>query len=156
MNKKGHWIFGIILCLFFIFLTRIFGLKWFEINFSSVLIMLGLITFYSILPDIDHKSGTMTWWFLGISIIGLITGLIVMIFNFNISLILIIISTFLLIMIFISTHWFSHRGFIHTIWVGFLSIIPIYFLFNSIAYCFIGYLAWHSHLIADGYVFKIK
>ena len=131
-------------------------MDWFEISFSSILILIGLIAFYSILPDIDHKSGTMTWIFLGISIFGLIIGLITMIFNFKIALYLFIFSTLLLLAIFISAQWLPHRGIIHSVWVGVISVIPIYFIFNSYIYCFLGYLAWHSHLIGDGYLFKMR
>jgi hypothetical protein len=156
MNKKGHWIFGAVLCLFFILLAGFFNMNWFEWSVSSVLIIIGLIAFYSILPDIDHKAGTMTWVFLGIGIMGLVIGLIILIFDFHFSLAVLISSTLLLTATFLAAHWMPHRGFIHTIWVGILSVIPLYFLFHSLAYCFLGYLAWHSHLIADGYIFKIR
>jgi membrane-bound metal-dependent hydrolase YbcI (DUF457 family) len=50
----------------------------------------------------------------------------------------------------------EHRGFMHSITAGVIMSIPLWFLFHSISLCLIAYAAWHSHLIGDGFLFKIK
>src|SRR3989344_4148091 len=134
MNKRNHLILGAI------------------INIGLIVI------FYSLLPDIDHKNSTITWWFFGIGISGLVIGMIELtlkITNPNPYTILIT-STLLLAFTFIATNFFPHRGIIHSVQVGLLAVIPIFFLFHNFIYCIFAYIAWHSHLIGDGYLFKIK
>lgn len=156
MNKKGHWIFAAILCLLFIVLVSVFDLKWFSFSFFSILGMIAIIGFYSLLPDVDHKAGTMTWVFLGIGLLGLVNAVLMLIFDYGIGMGLLIGSTTLLVATFISAHWLPHRGFIHTVQVGILSVIPLWYIFHSFAYCVLAYVAWHSHLIGDGYIFKVR
>jgi len=158
MNKKSHVILGIVLCFLFIFLTSWLNLGWFNLSIFSIFSILMLSIFYSLLPDIDHKNSTITWWFFGVGVLGLIFGIAEMFFkigNPNPFSILIF-STMLLAFTFVSTHVFEHRGIVHSVPVGLLSVIPVWFFFHSFAFCALAYIAWHSHLIGDGYFWKMK
>jgi membrane-bound metal-dependent hydrolase YbcI (DUF457 family) len=158
MKKIGHIIFAFLLCFGFILLAGAFGWDWFNFSAKSVVIMCLIILLYSLLPDIDHKNSTVTWWFIGFSIIGLIWGLLVLIMrqNYNRGLLLIGISIVFLLAIYFCTNYFKHRGIIHSILIGILVSIPLYFIFFfEVQYAIIGFVAWYSHLLADGYLFKI-
>ena len=158
MNKRNHLILGAILAVTFIIILGWLGLNWITLNFLSIINIGLILIFYSLLPDIDHKNSTITWWFFGIGILGLVIGMIEMtlkITNPNPYTILIT-STLLLAFTFIATNFFHHRGIIHSVQVGLLAVIPIFFLFHNFIYCIFAYIAWHSHLIGDGYLFKIK
>lgn len=158
MKKKGHIIFAAIISFLFIYLTIYLGLSWFDINWKSISIVSIIVVFYSVLPDIDHKNSTITWWFFGAGMIGLLFGIFELIFGFNKPQPLIVLSlaTFLLLVIFISGNFLKHRGIIHTVQVGIMASIPIYFLFHSFFYPLMAYIVWHSHLIGDGFLFKIR
>lgn len=158
MQKCNHILFGFLFCLGFILLLGFFNLNWFYFSFSSALIIIGMVVFYSLLPDIDHKNSTITWWFFGIGVLGLVFGIIGVIFNLNNfnPIKILVISTLLLVFTYAAVNLFEHRGIIHSIPVGLLSVIPIWFLFHSFPYCILGFVAWYSHLLGDGYIFKLK
>jgi len=156
MNKKGHFILGIVMGLFLIFITDLLGAGWYVFSLKSIIIMSVIVLFYSILPDMDHPAGTMTWWFLGVGILGLTIGVIQLVFRIGDFKGLFVVSTLFLIVVFISGKVLKHRGFIHTIQAGILSVIPLWYIFNDFSYCVLGYVAWHSHLMGDGYLWKIR
>jgi hypothetical protein len=158
MKKRGHIILGALLGFAFVFLTIYFGLKWFEINLLSILLMTAIIVVYSLLPDLDHKSSTITHWFFGVGILGLVyglAGLLLSIRLFN-PIVVLVGSTAFLIITYIAANFLPHRGKIHTVQTGIALAAGLWFLFNSAAYCALAYVAWHSHLFGDGYFFKIK
>jgi len=158
MKKRNHLILGAIMSFLFIYLTLYLGYSLFEFSFYSVFVLTGIIVFYSLLPDIDHKNSTITWWFFGIGVLGLLAGILGVALRIDRihPVVLLLISTLLLVFTFVSANIFEHRGLIHSIPIGFLSIIPIYLISNNIGYCLVAYVAWHSHLIGDGYLFKLK
>lgn len=156
MNKKGHRILGLIFALAFIFGLGYLEKDIIQFGVSSLFIVSFIITVYSILPDIDHPSGTMTWWFLGLGILGLVFSIILMFFQVNIWLTILIVSVLFLLLTFLAAHIIPHRGFIHSISFGILAVLPLWYLFNNIFYCLLGYVVWHSHLIGDGYIFKLR
>lgn len=158
MQKRSHILFGFLICFIFILLLGFLKLNWFYFTASSLAIMMCIIAFYSLLPDIDHKNSTMTWWFFGAGVLGLVLGMLGLALKltmFNAWTIMIL-SAVLLVFTYLSVNLFKHRGFIHSIPVGLLASFPLYLLFHSLAYCLLAYVAWHSHLLGDGYLFKIK
>jgi phosphoglycerol transferase MdoB-like AlkP superfamily enzyme len=156
MNKRGHWILGALLSLLFILVVDSIGIGWFGFDFLSILTMIAIILFYSILPDMDHKNSTITWWFFSVGVIGLIVSIIQLIFSLGNPLSMLIMSTVFIVVTFISARIIPHRGFIHTIQIGILSVIPLWFIFHNFGYVLLGYVAWHSHLMGDGYFWKVK
>ena len=158
MKKVGHIIFAAICSFLFIYLTIYLGFSWFNVNFKSIAIVSLIIVFYSILPDIDHKNSTITWFFFGVGIIGLIIGIVELILNMTKPdpLTVFVLSTTLLIITFISSNFLKHRGLVHTVQAGMVAAFPTYFLFHSIFYSVLAYLVWHSHLLGDGFLFKIR
>ena len=139
----------------FIFLADHFEFLTYQFSTVSVLIIVGIIAFYSILPDIDHPAGTMTWVFLGIATLGIVVSIVLSILKMNFFGLLVV-SALLLVCVFVSAHWLPHRGVIHSVPIGILSVIPLWYIFGSIAYCVLGYVAFHSHLLGDGYLFKTR
>jgi len=158
MQKRNHiWLGGIFVFLFVLVLGFL-NLNWITFTASSLLSIIFITVFYSLLPDIDHKNSTITWWFFGFGILGLVFGIIELIFNLNFfsPLKLLFFSTLLLTATFIAVNVFEHRGFTHSIPAGLIAVVPLFFLFGGFFYCLVGYVAYHSHLVGDGYFFKIK
>jgi len=158
MQKRSHIIFAILLSFIFIYLTIYLGIARLDFTWASVAIITLLIVFYCLLPDIDHKSSTITWWFFGVGILGLVFAIIELLLGIEkISpLTIIILSTILLSATFIAVNFFEHRGFTHSIPAGIIAILPLYFVFHSLIYCFVAFVAFYSHLLGDGYVLKWK
>jgi len=158
MKKRDHIWFGAVFVLICLLVLGWLKLNWIAFSISSLFTIIFITIFYSLLPDIDHKNSTITWWFFGIGVLGLVLGMIGL--ALGLSFInfwtLMIISTILLVFTYLAVNLFDHRGFIHSIPVGILSVVPLFFVFHSIAYCLIGYVAWHSHLVGDGYLLKFK
>ena len=158
MKKKNHITFAAIFVLVFILTLEYFNIHLFKFTADSIFIIALLTIFYSVLPDIDHKNSTITWWFFGLGVLGLVSGLLSLALDlkfFN-SWILIIVSTIILVATYLAVNLFSHRGFIHSIPVGLVSVIPLFFIFYDASYCIAAYVAWHSHLVGDGYLLKFK
>lgn len=100
------------------------------------------------MPDMDSKSSTIVWFFIPLSIIGMAYG-------YYIEDNIIMISFFsLLIVTFISASWMPHRGFIHSILFGIVISAPLLYLF-SYQEAVLGFIAFYSHLMADGEYLKI-
>lgn len=158
MKKQGHIIFAVVLGFIFVYLSIYFGFSELEFSWKSASIICLITVFYSLLPDIDHKGSSITHFFFGIGILGIIISLIGLFFkfdNFN-PLMMLVISTVFLVLTYISSNFLGHRGVIHSVQAGIIAVLPIYFLFHSIVYSVAAYIAWHSHLLGDGFLFKIK
>jgi hypothetical protein len=159
MKKLGHIVFAFVLCFAFISFAGALGWEWFDFNLKSVFVMCCIIFLYSLLPDIDHKNSTITWLFIGFSIIGLVWGLLVLLMkqDYTRGLLLLGVGIVFLISIYVCANYFKHRGLIHSIPIGILAAIPLLFIFFfQIQYSIMGFVAWYSHLLGDGYLFKIK
>lgn len=158
MKKSGHVTLAGIFVLLLILIAGWMGFNFVRFSLASVFSIIIITVFYSLLPDIDHKNSTITWWFFGIGILGLVFSIIQLAFHLSLfsPIKLLVFSTILLAATFVSVNIFDHRGFTHSISAGLIAIIPLLFLFGSFAYCLIGYAAYHSHLIGDGYFIKIK
>lgn len=150
MNKGGHLLVGIGTGLVVLVILKLIA-HFFNIipdlQLINILFYCGVIIIYSLLPDIDHKSGTITWWFLGLGIAGLFVA------KYLDNNILFIYSAGLLAFTFIAAQFMSHRGFIHTILFGALISVPLYFLVD-INCAIIGFTCFWSHLWADDIPWK--
>jgi hypothetical protein len=157
MKKTSHIFFAFFLNFIFVLIIGWLGLNWFYFTLKSLLILFFVIIFYALLPDIDHKSGTMTWFFLSVGILGVIVGVYFIVFKFDMefALFVLIFSSLLLLTTLISANFLKHRGIIHSIPIGLLSIVPLFFLFGNFSYCLVGFIAFYSHLVGDGYLFKL-
>jgi len=147
MNKIGHLISGFALSIIFIILMHEFYL-WYDFNFLNMFYAVLIISAYSLLPDIDCKSGTITWSFLGLSIAMLIYGA----FFDNIILMFGIV---LAAATFFCADRLPHRGIIHSIPTGLLVSLILLLKLNY-QFAVLGFVAFFSHLLADGIPFKFK
>jgi membrane-bound metal-dependent hydrolase YbcI (DUF457 family) len=155
MHKINHIIFGIFCSFIFLFVLEIFGKK--IIFGPESFILLGISAFYSILPDIDHKNSTITWFFIGVSVLGMCYGFYKIFVAFStFSLGVAIFSFFILVLTFVCAYFFKHRGFIHSIGVGFVFCLPVWFLFESKIFFVVSFVSWYSHLMGDGFLWKWK
>jgi len=158
MKKKNHIIFGFILSFVFVLLFGFFKWDLFYFDLKNLIILCCIIVFYSLLADIDQKNSTIIWFFLGMGLIGLVSGIVLIIANSNNEngLLICVLSAIFLGITFMFPRLFSHRGIIHTIWVGLIAIVPLWFIFHNWGYLVIAYVSWYSHLIGDGLFFKVK
>jgi len=155
MNRLGHIVFSGCMAALFVLISVFYGWGLYDFTFGFILSFMGIIIVYSLLPDIDHKNGTMTWWILGLGIIGVSLGTLQLVFLVGSPMITLVISSLLLIVTFLAAN-LKHRGIIHTVWAGMLFSVPLYFIFGSIPHAALGYIAYHSHMWADGLFFKVK
>ena len=138
MNWKKHLLFGALIFLlinFFYFYNSV------PFNYFDFIVGISIIMVYSILPDIDHPLSNITWIFILSSI------LMTLLYFLENNFLFIYLGISLLIFIFLTAKVCKHRGRIHSIIVGVLFSMPLYFIgINFFFYGFIGYL---SHLILD-------
>lgn len=147
MNKKGHLIVGLLVCVFFIVSANLL-LQWYFFDIKSIAIYAAIILIYCLMPDMDSKSSTIVWFFIPLSIVGMAYGYyakdnIIMISFFS-----------LLVITFIAASWMPHRGFIHSILFGIVVSAPLLYFFSR-EEAILGFIAFYSHLMADKEYFKI-
>ena len=146
MNKTGHLLIGFTVGLLFISATNYF-FRWFSYDLKNISIYVIIIALYCLLPDADMRQSTISFVFVGVSIIGMIFG-----YNYDDKMILF--SSFgLLIVTFIA--WIiGHRGFVHSlVFAAIVSAPLIYFFSYQVAA--LAFLCFYSHLAADECWFKI-
>lgn len=147
-NKIGHVIIGLIFCTLFIGLSHFFW-GWFDFfKWKTYVITIPIILIYCLLPDIDHESGTITWYMFAVGIICAIIGTFL-------NKLLLYFSLTLLVITFVSVKFTKHRGIIHSLTVGIIFSAPLYFIFSA-EYAMLGFFAYYSHLVGDGYLLKLK
>jgi hypothetical protein len=153
MEKNDHLIVGYLSSFAFIMLSFIF-FGWFDLFnvnlygiFKTIILFIIVIGFYCLLPDLDHKSGTITWFLIGLSIVGMFYGFLFNEKNIKIFFFLILVFTYLV------GNFFKHRGFIHSITFGLISSFPLFFIF-SYDFFLLAFISFYSHLCADKKFFK--
>ena len=146
MDKIAHIIIGAAaVAVLAVFMSSIAGWHFDAKELITIIIVTYL---FCLLPDIDHPISTITWHFLGIGI----AGLVISFFSYGQN--LMFASIVLLVLTFLCAQFAGHRGPIHTVWAGALFAIPLYLIFHDYRLCIIAWVAYYSHLAADGYWFK--
>jgi membrane-bound metal-dependent hydrolase YbcI (DUF457 family) len=146
MNKTGHLAIGFIVGFLFIGFTNYF-LGWFNYNLKDISIYAIIIAIYCLLPDADMRQSTISFVFIGVSIIGMIFG-----YNYNDKKILF--SAFSLLIITFLAWIIGHRGFVHSlVFAAIVSAPLIYFFSYQVA--MLAFLCFYSHLAADEEYFKL-
>jgi hypothetical protein len=140
--------------VFAILMHLIWG--WFNIDIKTIISILVIGYIYCLLPDLDHRISKITWMFLGIGIAGILISVIDMYYSFipneyNIM----IPSIVLLVLTYACAKYAKHRGIIHTIRLGLIFSALVYFIIPDWRLCIIAMIAYQSHLMADGYIFRI-
>ena len=156
MNRNAHLVIGMITVLVVVLLTH-WLLGWFNMDIKTIISLICITYIFSLLPDIDHKMSTATWLFLGIGIVGIVISLLNTQYHFSSYLNrLMIPSIAILVLTFLAAKYAGHRKFIHTVWFGAILSSLIYLIIPEWRFCVIAMIAYQSHLMADGYMFKIK
>jgi predicted MFS family arabinose efflux permease len=155
MNHRQHTLIGFIAAAIVVLLTHLIW-GWFNIDIRTAISLVVITYIFSLLPDIDHRISQITWLFLGIGIAGILTSVINSYYSFipngyNIM----IPSIVLLVLTFICAKYAKHRGIIHTLRIGAIFSALVYFIVPDWRLCIIAMIAYQSHLMADGYAFRI-
>jgi len=146
MNRYGHLIVAFIVAVLFIAATKHFY-GWYVFSILEFALMITILLVYSLLPDLDSSSATITWAFIGVGIAGL--GISLVFLNaFGI-----ICFYALLVLTFVFSIFMKHRGFIHSITFGILISLPLFFV-ASYQEVILAFVCFYSHLIADGKILK--
>ena len=146
MNRKEHLLIGFISGIVLIFITH-FLLGWFDYTLESICLYTIIIAIYCLLPDADHRNSTISFVFVGTSIIGMIVG-----YYYHNNQILF--SSFALLVVTFIAWIVGHRGFIHSITFGILVSVPLIYFF-SYQVAILAFVCFWSHLIADSEPFKL-
>lgn len=146
MNRGGHLLVGFLVGIIFIYITHfIFG--WFNYTFKDICIYTIIVAAYSLLPDTDHRNSTISFIFIGLSILGMGAG-----YSYNNNLILF--SSFSLLVITFIAWTIGHRGFVHSILFDILVSVPLIYFF-SYQVALLGFVIFYSHLACDEEFFKL-
>lgn len=147
MDKAGHLFVGGALGVILVLLTHYY-LNWFPFTpLLNIAIIIVIIYIYSLLADIDTKSGTIVWTFIPISIIALIVG-----YSMNNKLFLVM-GIALITITFLAAQFLPHRGFTHSLLFGIVVSLPwIYFSWH---FSVLAFICYYSHLVADQEYFKL-
>ena len=126
----------------------LYGLSIHPLNLILLIIISAL---FSLLPDIDHKSGTATWLFFGTGLILIILGALGVGLPFiGIAKNVLLLGIIILVCTFGLAQFSPHRGPVHTIWFGALCSLGIFLLTKQWQDSIIAFSAFYSHLVADG------
>lgn len=159
MNAKGHLISGFLFSIFVIFFLDYLNIIKFSPNPENIFLLILIAGFFSLLPDIDHRSSKMTGYFLIMGFIALAISVLQLATNLQIisdPIRLLVFSTIILFFPILGPRIFHHRGIIHSILIGALAAFMIHLLFNKNLFTIIAFAAYYSHLLADGYLLKLK
>lgn len=152
---------GTLLGIILIILTH-YSLNWFDFDYNilelinlslinirliNIALIIMIVYVYSLLADIDTKSGTIVWTFI---LLGLFSAILGYVMNNNIF---IIIGLGLIAITFLAAEFFPHRGFTHSIIFGILVSLP--WLYVSWHYSVLSFICFYSHLCGDQEFFKL-
>jgi len=143
MNWKAHIAGGFVLSLLFLFLNYNYKFIELETSFSFIILSVGIIMFYSLVPDLDHQISKLTFIITVFMLFLCLYLVLIKDFDKIIYLIVILIVLWLLPKI----KGFGHRGHYHSIIFGIIVCIPI--LFISWKLSLIAFISFFSHLLCD-------
>ena len=137
-----HWFFGVSIVTLIAYLSSHFGLGLIPTSLLSILTILGIALFYSILPDIDTTSKIRKIVVPIMILLALVMFFINGLISFLILLLLGVIFTL------------KHRGITHRYWFAFVIALPLLYIFSlnktGLVYYFIAVISYGSHLFLDG------
>lgn len=147
-DKTVHLIYGAAFGIAFLLITRILW-GWFPgMNLKSTAIILVILYVYSLLADIDSKSSTIVYSFLGVSAVALGSGYLLDNRFYLLFGIILMTATVL------AAQFLPHRGFAHSILFGLFTSIPLMY-YISWQYSLLAFVCYYSHLVADEEWFKM-
>ena len=139
---KMHWFFGVSVVALIAYLSTQFHLGLIPTSLLSILTILGIALFYSILPDIDTTSKVRRI----VVPIMILLALVIFFINELIS--------FLILLLLGVIFMLKHRGITHRYWFAFAIALPLLYIFGmnktGFVYYFIGVTSYMSHLFLDG------
>jgi hypothetical protein len=155
MNRNAHLAVGFITVAIAVLVSH-WLCGWFNIDIQTLISLIVITYIFSLLPDIDHKSGTCTWLFLGTGIVGIIISLLNNQYHFTSLDNLMWPSIILLGLTFLTANFMGHRKFIHSITFDLIISSLLYFVVRDWTLCLIAFISFYSHLAADKLWLKFK
>lgn len=153
-NYRKHIFVGLLVILLIFVLTNHFfqfhPFRWFD-----WLILIPIIIFYAILPDVDHPSSKIRnfmFIFFFVGFIAILGSIIVMVNRDYPKTSIYLASGFGILQAFLALLIIGvkHRGAIHSVFAGLLFSLPILYLFNfNLIYFLVAWISYVSHLILD-------
>ena len=149
MNYKGHLKVGIIVSA--IVSALLFFITDVDLGIYNLIIYPIIAILFCLLPDIDHPISTITYFFLGIGIIGVSLSTINDFFSLSLPYVdrILYASVILLVSTFIFAKFVKHRGFVHTIRFALVCSIPVFFITGQWQHSVVAFFAFYSHICAD-------
>lgn len=151
-SANTHIIAGAILSI-----LTVWFLSYQKVSWISIPIIAIIVYFYSQLPDIDHENSRITWTLLSISAAIILYGVAFKyypeIFVFD----TLLFGVVFLILTIVAAKM-EHRGPTHTVWfiaLASLVLLLIPGLPNKWFIVAIAFASAYSHLLMDGYLFKM-
>lgn len=145
MNYKWHLFFGFVFSAVFIFFFNFDIIaKTFSYSLLEWIVIVAIITLYSLLPDLDIDTGKLRKYLnytVLFGIIGLVISYFVTYNNYF------LIAVCLLAALQLSLFLLKHRGIFHSLLFGLLVSSP--FLFFKYDYFFVALVSFYSHLLMD-------
>ena len=138
MNKNGHIVVGLISIFLFYLINKSYHFLEVPIDTPSILILIGIAITYSLMPDIDQDGSVINRYFTIFMISIIIISFIKNQLSYG------IIAAVILGIV----ELINHRTLIHSV-VGAL-VISAPLLYLGFIYFVVGFIAFVSHIIADG------
>ena len=157
MNWKQHLRIGILSSGSFAILMAIF-FGWFDYKFLTLL-ELGVVIFFSgLVPDLDHQSGKLHQWLIGLGLTMALIGFGLTYFDSTLinNQSLIILGVVIASSTFFVGKFSRHRGLWHSIPACIVYGIIIGFATMNSQIGLIAFVGCYSHLVADNVPFKMK
>lgn len=146
MNRPEHLFIGYVVGIILILATHM-SFEWFPFTAITIMYYAVIIFVYALLPDADHRSSTISFIFVGVSILGMAYG-----YNYKNNAMLyfsygLVVTTF-------AAWTIGHRGFVHSILFGLIVSVPLMYFF-SYQVAILGFVSFMTHMWADGEYFKL-
>ena len=149
MDAKEHLAIGVVTAA--VIIVILYFWKHISMDPLNVITMAILGALFSLLPDIDHKSGTATWLFLGTGILLIVLGVMGVGIPFiGASKMVLLYGVIILVCTFCLAQFAGHRGPVHTFWFGAICALGIYVVTKQWYHFIVAFSAFYSHLAADG------
>ena len=154
MNAKEHLTVGVIVSI--LVAVALLFLGYLPLNIPNLIIVFIIAVLFCLLPDIDHPISTITYFFFGTGIIGMLLAIGDDKFSLGLPYMTFMLygSLALLVTTFIFAKFVKHRGFVHTIWFGALCATLLYLVTGQWQHSVIAFFSFYSHLAADKLWFK--
>lgn len=153
MNWKEHLRVGILATSSLsIVMAILFG--WFSRDAITLLELTVVIIFSGLVPDLDHESGKLHQWMIGLGLLMAVAGFVLDYFALNNS--LTFFGVALAASIFFIGEFSKHRGLWHSVPACIVYGVAVGLATTNAQIGMIAFVGCYSHLLADSIPFKMR